>query len=166
MRDDSGQGADLGATEREIILQRQKKAEALRALGVNPFGNGQGPRNVAAELVRRYREAPADEIAKDPGAWSLGGRVLAVRSFGKAAFLRCSDVLRATARVGGAHDDARELIRAVRLVFVAVGCFAAAAGWIMGSPLPIIAGLIIVGIDVVETTFLLLVTAARGGSRT
>ncbi len=91
MRDDSGQGADLGATEREIILQRQKKAEALRALGVNPFGNGQGPRNVAAELVRRYREAPADEIAKDPGAWSLGGRVLAVRSFGKAAFLRVRD---------------------------------------------------------------------------
>jgi len=91
MRDDSGQGADLGATEREIILQRQKKAEALRALGVNPFGNGYAPRNAAQDLVRRYGDAPADEIAKDPGAWSLAGRVLAVRSFGKAAFLRVRD---------------------------------------------------------------------------
>src|SRR6266540_167212 len=82
---------DLGATEREIIAQRAKKAEALRALGVNPFGNGHEPRHLASELVRRYGDAPAEEIAKDPGAWSLAGRVLAVRSFGKAAFLRLRD---------------------------------------------------------------------------
>jgi lysyl-tRNA synthetase class 2 len=91
MRDDSGQAGDLGATEREIILQRQKKAEALRALGVNPFGNGHTPRNLAQELTRRYGDAPVEEIARDPGAWSLAGRVLAVRSFGKAAFLRVRD---------------------------------------------------------------------------
>ncbi|BDG08343.1 lysine--tRNA ligase [Anaeromyxobacter paludicola] len=82
---------ELGSTEREIIAQRQKKAEALRALGVNPFGNGQAPRNVAADLHARYGDAPADEIAKDPGDWSVAGRVLAVRSFGKAAFLRVAD---------------------------------------------------------------------------
>jgi lysyl-tRNA synthetase class 2 len=84
-------GDDLGATEREIIAQRQKKAEALRALGVNPFGNGHAPRHLTAELAKRYGEAAADEIAKDPGAWSIAGRVLAVRSFGKAAFLRVRD---------------------------------------------------------------------------
>jgi len=82
---------DLGTTEREIIAQRMKKAEALRALGVNPFGNGWQPGHLAADLARRYGDAPADEIAKDPGEWSLAGRVLAVRSFGKAAFLRVRD---------------------------------------------------------------------------
>lgn len=71
-------------------------------------------------------------------------------------------VLRAAARVGPARNDARELIRAVRLIFVAIGLFAAAAGWIVGSALPIVVGLVIVGIDVIETSFLLLVTAARG----
>ena len=94
MRDETGQGtgsADLGATEREILLQRQKKAEALRALGVNPFGNGYAPAHATADLARRYGDAPAEEIAKDPGAWSIAGRVLAVRSFGKAAFLRVRD---------------------------------------------------------------------------
>jgi len=92
MRDDGPTGGDdLGATEREIIAQRAKKAEALRALGVNPFGNGHRPGHLAADLVRRYGDAPAEEIAKDPGAWSLAGRVLAVRSFGKAAFLRVRD---------------------------------------------------------------------------
>ena len=71
-------------------------------------------------------------------------------------------VLRAASRIGAAHEDARELIRAVRLIFLAVGCFAAAAGWVIGSAVPIVAGLMIVGIDVIETTFLLLVTAAPG----
>jgi lysyl-tRNA synthetase, class II len=82
---------DLGTTEREIIAQRLKKAEALRALGVDPFGNGWKPGHLASELVTRYGDAPAEEIAKEPGAWSLAGRVLAVRSFGKAAFLRLRD---------------------------------------------------------------------------
>lgn len=70
-------------------------------------------------------------------------------------------VLRAIARIGPARTDARELIRAVRLLFVAVGLFAAAAGWIVGSALPIVVGLVIVGIDVIETSFLLIITAAR-----
>jgi lysyl-tRNA synthetase, class II len=82
---------DLGTTEREIIAQRMKKAEALRALGVNPFGNDFAPRHVTAELVARYGDRPAEEIAREPGEWSLAGRVLAVRSFGKAAFLRLRD---------------------------------------------------------------------------
>ncbi|HTN54177.1 MAG TPA: lysine--tRNA ligase [Anaeromyxobacter sp.] len=82
---------DLGTTEREIIAQRMKKADALRALGVNPFGNGWQARNLAEELARRYGDAPAEEIAKDPGTWSIAGRVLAVRSFGKAAFLKVRD---------------------------------------------------------------------------
>jgi lysyl-tRNA synthetase class 2 len=82
---------DLGATEREILAQRVRKAEALRALGVDPFGNGYTPRHLAADVAARYGAAPADEIARDPGDWSIAGRVLAVRSFGKAAFLRVRD---------------------------------------------------------------------------
>ncbi len=82
---------DLGTTEREILAQRTKKAEALRALGKNPYGNGLAPRHLASDVQGRYGEQPADEIAKDPGSWSVGGRVLAIRSFGKAAFLRVRD---------------------------------------------------------------------------
>ena len=78
-----------------------------------------------------------------------------------AAIIGVVVILRAAARAAGARKDAQELIRAVRLIFVAMGCFAAAAGWMIGSALPIIVGLVIVGIDVIETTFLLLVTAAR-----
>ncbi len=82
---------DLGTTEREIVAQRLKKAEALRQLGVNPYGNGFTPRHLAQDLRARYGSEAAEEIARDPGTWSVAGRCLAVRSFGKAAFLRVRD---------------------------------------------------------------------------
>jgi lysyl-tRNA synthetase class 2 len=82
---------ELGATEKEIVAQRLRKAEALRALGVNPFGNGRAPRHLAADLAARYGDRSAEEIARDPGSWSVAGRVLAIRSFGKAAFLKVRD---------------------------------------------------------------------------
>jgi lysyl-tRNA synthetase class 2 len=96
MRDDhhppqSAPADDLGASEREIMAQRLRKAEALRALGVNPYGNGQPPAHVAAELHARYGVQTAEEIGKDPGDWSVAGRVLAIRAFGKAAFLGLRD---------------------------------------------------------------------------
>jgi hypothetical protein len=69
-------------------------------------------------------------------------------------------VVRSADRLGTSQQP-RELIRAVRLVFLAVGFLAAAAGWFIGSPVPIVAGLVICGIDVIETSVLLLVTAAR-----
>jgi lysyl-tRNA synthetase class 2 len=81
----------LGTSEREILAQRSRKAEALRALGVNPFGNGFRPANVTRDLHDRYGKQPVEEIAADPGRWSIAGRVLANRAFGKAAFLKISD---------------------------------------------------------------------------
>ncbi|HEY7735804.1 MAG TPA: hypothetical protein VH813_03340 [Candidatus Limnocylindrales bacterium] len=58
-----------------------------------------------------------------------------------------------------ADRDLPTMVRGVRLAFLAVAAFAAATGWILGHPLPLIVGLVIAGIDVVETSFLLL--AAR-----
>jgi lysyl-tRNA synthetase class 2 len=91
MADQTPANDDLGATEREIIATRLEKAEALRALGVDPFGNGVAPSHLAADLFARYGEAPAEEIARAPGPWSVAGRVVALRSFGKAAFLKVRD---------------------------------------------------------------------------
>jgi len=55
------------------------------------------------------------------------------------------------------EGDIRRLIRGVRLAFLAVAAFAAAAGWALGSPLPLIVAFVVAGIDVVETSFMLLV---------
>ena len=52
------------------------------------------------------------------------------------------------------------LVRGVRLVFLAVAAAAAGAAWALGNALPLVIALVIAGIDVVETSFLLLVVAA------
>ncbi len=57
-----------------------------------------------------------------------------------------------------AERDIPMMVRGIRLAFLAVAAFAAATGWMMGEPLPLVVGLVIAGIDVVETSFLLLVT--------
>jgi hypothetical protein len=54
-------------------------------------------------------------------------------------------------------NDVPALIRAVRLAFLAVAAFAAAAGWALAHPLPLIVAAVIAGIDIIETSFLLLV---------
>jgi hypothetical protein len=54
-------------------------------------------------------------------------------------------------------SDVRGLIRAVRLAFLGVAAFAAAAGWLVANPLPLVVATVIAGIDVIETSFLLLV---------
>ncbi len=86
-----------------------------------------------------------------PVGWMLG---LACGLAGLWLLLRGAD------RVAGTSRPA-DLIRAIRVCFLAVAAFAASAGWFLGSPVPIVAGLIIGGVDVLETTFLLMVTAAR-----
>jgi hypothetical protein len=51
------------------------------------------------------------------------------------------------------------MVRGVRQVFLAVAAFAAASGWLIGHPLPLIVALVIAGVDVLETTFLLFVVS-------
>ncbi len=64
----------------------------------------------------------------------------------------------------GAADarDLASLIRGVRFVFLAVAALAAAGGWLLGSPVPLVAALLIAGVDVAETGLLLLVITIRG----
>ena len=74
-------------------------------------------------------------------------------------------LLRSLARLADAGtDDAPGLVRAVRLAFLAIAAFAAAAGWALASPLPLLVAAVIAGIDVVETSFLLLVVGSRDRS--
>jgi len=68
---------------------------------------------------------------------------------------------RAIARLAGGTQDVPGLVRGVRLAFLAVATASAGAGWAIGDGLPLIVALVIAGIDVVETSFLLLVVGSR-----
>ncbi len=78
--------------EQEIFNARLKKAEELRAQGLNPYRNGFEPTHTTADLVKKLGEIkdPA-EVEKASETYALGGRILANRTFGKAAFLKLRD---------------------------------------------------------------------------
>jgi hypothetical protein len=98
------------------------------------------------------------------GRTDLFGRVLeppvwaAIPLAIAAGLVGCVLVARAAERLRGSTSDPRALIRGVRLLFLAVAAFAAAAGWLLGSAMPIVVGLVIGAVDVIETTALLVVT--------
>jgi lysyl-tRNA synthetase class 2 len=84
-----------GRSEQEIYQARLHKAEALRALGLNPYstrGKGGAP---IGEIVKQFGALDAATLgqqATDGGAKaSLAGRIVAERSFGKAGFLKLRD---------------------------------------------------------------------------
>lgn len=82
---------------------------------------------------------------------------------GASAALAIILLSRGLARLAGGRDDVPGLVRGIRLVFLALAAAAAGVGWLLGDPLPLIVAVVIAGIDVVETSFLLLVVA---GGRT
>jgi len=89
----------------------------------------------------------------------------AVAIVGGLALLRRALRLIEATRTPSDGLSARELaamVRGIRFVFLAAAAFAAAAGWVIGDPLPIVIGLVIAGVDLAETSFLLLVALGRG----
>lgn len=64
---------------------------------------------------------------------------------------------RGLGRLAGGATDVAGMVRGVRLAFLALAAASAAAGWALGDPLPLVVALVIAGIDIVETSLLLLV---------
>jgi hypothetical protein len=83
---------------------------------------------------------------------------------GVSAVVAVALLARAVAALGtGAAPDRSmgTLIRGVRLAFLAVAALAAGAGWLVGQPVLLVVALVIAGVDIVETTFLLIVARAH-----
>ncbi|MCG5056392.1 MAG: lysine--tRNA ligase [Myxococcales bacterium] len=90
------------ADEKELIAERQRKADELRAAGLNPYANGWQPSHDIGALVERFGatapegyEHPADRSAPpkllDSERFAIAGRVVAHRGFGKATFIKLRD---------------------------------------------------------------------------
>jgi hypothetical protein len=85
---------------------------------------------------------------------------------GTAVVLGIAMMAASVQRLGGGSPssstrDLPAMIRGIRMSFLAVAAFAAAAGWVLAHPLPIVVALIVAGVDIIETSFLLLVVTVR-----
>jgi lysyl-tRNA synthetase class 2 len=77
--------------EETIIEQRKAKADALRARGENPYANDFRVTHLAADLHATFGETAADALEAGDDDVAVGGRVMAVRSFGKVVFVVLAD---------------------------------------------------------------------------
>jgi lysyl-tRNA synthetase class 2 len=77
--------------ESDQVLQRRANLEALRALGVNPYPNRFEPGSSIEAIVAADAEKTGEELDAAQIKVRTAGRILAIRSFGKANFLVLSD---------------------------------------------------------------------------
>ncbi len=126
----------------------------IAALGALALG---GAAVVAATLVGQD-QARLDMIVRPP-------TLIRAALVGGSAAITVILLTRGLVRLAAGTTDVPGLVRGVRLVFLALASAAAGAGWALGNPLPLVVALVIAGIDVVETSFLLLVVASGQVSR-
>ncbi|MBI3074510.1 MAG: lysine--tRNA ligase [Deltaproteobacteria bacterium] len=77
--------------EHKLRVVRRQKADALRARGVNPYPNDFRPQNNAADVHRDCGEQDGAALGATPRRYRVAGRIVANRSFGKAAFISIQD---------------------------------------------------------------------------
>ena len=81
-----------GLDENVLIKQRRQKAEQIREMGFSLHPNNFRPRDTIGELIKSYGHLDAARLESlEHQKFSLAGRIMAIRSFGKAAFLKITD---------------------------------------------------------------------------
>jgi lysyl-tRNA synthetase class 2 len=76
--------------DHEQVVVRRGKLAALREQGATAFPNDFRPNHTAAQVVRRFDDAGAEVLAGAEPC-RVAGRVVALRDFGKAGFLKLQD---------------------------------------------------------------------------
>jgi lysyl-tRNA synthetase class 2 len=77
--------------DNDLLKVRLEKIAALKAAGVDLYPNDARPMNMTADILAQYGDADGDTLAKLTQKFSLAGRLMAIRNFGKAAFIKIQD---------------------------------------------------------------------------
>jgi len=75
----------------ELIQQRFKKLDEIRAMGVKPYAGRYEVTAAAQGLLEKYGSTAREELEKGRVTVSVAGRIVAMRSFGKACFTHIQD---------------------------------------------------------------------------
>ncbi len=83
------------STEDPIIASRKKKIADLREKGISPYRITEKPKNLAAHLREEFDHFSKEELEQkrtsEGKRFSIAGRVMLFRSFGKSAFMTLKD---------------------------------------------------------------------------
>jgi lysyl-tRNA synthetase class 2 len=74
-----------------LMAQRLRKIDELKKEGVELFPNDFRAEKTTEDLVERFGQATPEELAKIEESFSVAGRIMSMRDFGKAAFIHIQD---------------------------------------------------------------------------
>ena len=77
--------------DNDLLKVRLEKIAALKAAGVDLYPNDAKPQNTTAQIFDEFGQMESENLARLSRKFSLAGRLMAVRSFGKAAFVKIQD---------------------------------------------------------------------------
>jgi lysyl-tRNA synthetase class 2 len=77
--------------DNDLLKVRLGKIAALKAAGVDLYPNNVRPQNTTAEILTEFGASEAEALAGLKQQFSIAGRLMAVRNFGKAAFVKIQD---------------------------------------------------------------------------
>jgi lysyl-tRNA synthetase class 2 len=77
--------------ESELIRKRREKIDALKADGIDLYPNGVDAADTTVSILERYEAMAPEELEKITERFTLAGRLMAVRDFGKGAFVSIQD---------------------------------------------------------------------------
>ncbi len=75
----------------DLIQQRIRKLEALKNEGINPFPNRYRAEFTSKNILDTYGPLSDEELHALDKVFSVAGRIVAVRDFGKASFVQIQD---------------------------------------------------------------------------
>ena len=91
--------------ENQLIAQRRRKLQEIRASAGVAFPNDARPRHLAGELHERFAKVTEEALLQAAGEVSLAGRMMAKRVMGKASFAQIQDGSGARIQLYLARDD-------------------------------------------------------------
>ncbi len=75
----------------DLFEQRVRKLQLLKKEGINPFPNDFKVSHTSKEVFERCGSLSNEELQTFEESFSLAGRIMAIRDFGKAAFIHIKD---------------------------------------------------------------------------
>ena len=76
-------------TEQELV--RREKAEKLRSLGLDPFGDRYDRDSLANDIKEKYKDLSHEELESMDEHAKVAGRIMFIRKMGKASFFSIQD---------------------------------------------------------------------------
>ena len=74
-----------------LIEDRKKKADTLKNMGIRLYPAGYHCDATVSELIERFGEMDHAALEEQQGSFTLAGRIMSLRNFGKASFIHIKD---------------------------------------------------------------------------